>query len=140
MGTWGAGSFENDEASDWAADLIDGGDVAMIRDTLATAARCPGDEYLETDEGATALAAGEVVAAAAGRPLRKLSLGGSGEEALAWASAYPAAGTVALVELAEVALERVAAGESELHERWAGDADAREWFAAVEDLRTRLAG
>ena len=144
MGAWGAGSFENDAASEWAADLADGGDVAMVTDTLTTAAACPPDEYLESDEGAEALAAAEVVAAAAGRPPRAVAMGSSGPHALAWAAAHPGAGSTALVELALAAVDRVDATESELQELWSADdspgAGSREWFGEVEDLRTRLAG
>lgn len=142
MSAWGAGSFENDAASEWAADLADGGDVEMVRDTLMTAARCPADEYLERDEGAEALAAAEVVAAAAGRPVKAVPMGSSGPHALAWAAARPGAGKADLVELALEALERVEGAESELQERWSAESGvgAREWFAELEDLRNRLAG
>lgn len=144
MGAWGAGSFENDIASEWAADLADGGDVEMVRDTLTTAAACPRDEYLESDEGAEALAAAEVVAAAAGRPVKAVAMGSSGPHALAWGRAHAAAGKPELVELALAALERVEGPESELFELWSADdsrgAGSREWFAELEDLRNRLAG
>lgn len=146
MGAWGPGSFDNDIASDWAADLADGGDVAMVRDTLTTAARCPGDEYLESDEGAEALAAAEVVAAAKGRPLKAVPMGTSGPHALAWAAAHPGAGHADLVDLALEALDRIEAEESELAELWAQEtvagvgAAGPEWHSEVEDLRNRLAG
>ncbi len=144
MGAWGAGSFENDIASDWAADLADGGDIDMVRDTLYTAAACPAEEYLESDEGAEALAAAEVVAAAKGRPLGAIAMGSSGPHALAWAKAHPAAGKADLVALALDALDRVEGAESELSELWAAElgagAGSREWFGEVEDLRNRLAG
>ncbi len=146
MGAWGAGSFENDIASDWAADLADGGDVAMLRDTLTAAATCPQDEYLESDEGAAALAAAEVVAAAAGRPVRSVAMGNSGPHALAWGKNHPAAGKDDLVELALAALDRVEGPESELQELWSAEqsagagAGSREWFAELEDLRNRLGG
>ncbi len=144
MGAWGAGSFDNDSASEWAADLADGGDLAMVRDTLATAARCPADEYLESDEGAEALAAAEVVAAALGRPVRQIAMGTSGPHALAWGRGHAGAGKPDLVELALEAIERVEAAESELQELWSAEegpgagASARDWFAEVEDLRNRL--
>ncbi len=146
MGAWGAGSFENDIASDWAADLADGGDLEMVRATLETAARCPADEYLESDEGAEALAAAEVVAAAKGRALKSIAMGSSGPHALSWAAAHAGAGKDELVELALEALDRVEGAESELAELWAGEqsagagASAREWHSEVEDLRNRLAG
>ena len=146
MGTWGAGSFDNDVASDWAADLADGGDIAMVRDALVTAARCPADEELGSEEGTQALAAAEVVAAAAGRPLRAIPMGSSGPHALAWARDRGAAGKADLVELALEAVDRVEGPASELRELWSAEEDqgdgasAREWFAAVDDLRDRLSG
>ncbi|MCW3010141.1 MAG: hypothetical protein JWO90_545 [Solirubrobacterales bacterium] len=144
MGAWGAGSFENDIASDWAADLADGGDLEMVRATLETAARCPPDEYLESDEGAEALAAAEVVAAAMGRPVRAIEMGTSGPHAVAWGKAHGAAGKPDMVELALEAVDRVDGPESELQELWAAEtgtgagASSREWFSEVEDLRNRL--
>ena len=144
MDPWGAGSFENDVASEWAADLADGGDVEMVREALTTAARCPADEELEAEEGSAALAAAEVVAAAAGRPLRSVAMGSSGPHALAWAAVHPGAGDAELVELAQDAVERVSGEASELAASWAAEAGAgdgsREWFGEVEDLRARLSG
>ena len=144
MGAWGAGSFENDAASDWAAALADGGGLEMVRDALTIAATCPIDDELESDEGAEALAAAEVVAAAAGRPLKAVAMGSSGPHALAWAGSHPGAGKEEFLELALAALERVEGAESELSEQWSADEGAgdgaREWFAEVEDLRNRLSG
>lgn len=144
MGAWGAGSFENDAASEWAADLADGGDLEMVVETLSTAARCPPDEYLESDEGAEALAAAEVVAAATGRPPRVVPMGTSGPHALAWGKAHAAAAKEDVVDLALEAVDRVEGPESELHELWAAEESpgaglsSREWHSEVEDLRNRL--
>lgn len=144
MAAWGAGSFENDAASDWAADLADGGDLEMVRAALETAARCPADEDLESDEGAEALAAAEVVAAAMGRPVKSIAMGTSGPHAIAWGRSHGAAGKADLVELALEAVDRVDAAASELQEQWSAEestgagAGSREWFSEVEDLRNRL--
>jgi hypothetical protein len=144
MDVWGAGSFENDVASDWAGDLADGGDVAMVRAALSTASTCPGDEALEAEEGAEALAAAEVVAAAAGRPVKAVAMGSSGPHALAWAAGHTGAGSAELIALALDAVDRVGATASELQERWSAEedvgAEGREWFGELEDLRNRLAG
>ena len=137
MGTWGAGSFDNDAASDWAAELADGGDLELVRATLETAARCPLDEYLESDEGAEALAAAEVVAAAMGRPVRSIEMGTAGPHAVAWGRAHAAAAKQDVVDLALEAVDRVDAAQSELQELWS-DAEDAEWFSEVEDLRNRL--
>ena len=146
MAAWGAGSFENDVASEWAAELADGGGVEMVRDALATAARCPSDEELESDDGAAALAAAEVVAAAAGRPLKAVAMGSSGPHALAWAASHAGVGQDDFVDLALEALDRVEGAASELAELWSAEdspgagASGREWHSEVEDLRNRLSG
>ncbi|MBA2349680.1 MAG: DUF4259 domain-containing protein [Solirubrobacterales bacterium] len=141
MSAWGPGSFDNDIASDWAADLADGGGLEMVRESLRTAALCPLEEYLESDEGSEALAAAEVVAAAGGRPVKSVGMGTAGPHALAWAKGHKGAGSDAMVELAQEAVERVSGPESELVELWgaAAAAEAREFFAELEDLRARLA-
>ncbi len=144
MGAWGAGSFDNDIASDWAADLADGGDLDMVRDTLSTAARCPADEYLESDEAAEAIAAAEVVAAAMGRVVKAVEMGTSGPHAIAWGRSHAAAGKQDMVDLALEALDRIEGAESELAELWSAEESpgaglsSREWHAEVEDLRNRL--
>lgn len=142
MSAWGPGSFDNDIASDWAADLADGGGLEMVRESLEAAALCPADEYLESDEGSEALAAAEVVAAAGGRPVKSVGMGTSGPHALAWAKGHKGAGAEEMITLAQEALARVTGGESELAEHWGGasSTEAREWFAEVEDLRARLGG
>ena len=65
MGAWGTGSFENDDAMDWVADLEGSDDLAIVVETLSRVADA-GDDYVETPEGAAAVAAAEVVAALLG--------------------------------------------------------------------------
>lgn len=141
MSAWGPGSFDNEIASEWAADLSDGGGLEMVRESLRTAALCPLDEYLESDEGAEALAAAEVVAASGGRPVRSVGMGTAGPHALAWGKAHKGAGSDVMVELAQAAVERVSGPESELVELWgaATEQEARDFYAELEDLRARLA-
>ena len=70
MGAWGAGVFANDAAADWADDLVRGGSADVVRAALAAAAERSPEADLDADEGCEALAAAEVVAATAGRPLQ----------------------------------------------------------------------
>jgi hypothetical protein len=137
MGTWGAGSFANDIAADWAGALD--GTAETVRETLATAGDAPVGGYLGADEGVEAIAAAEVVAAAAGRPCESDAYS---REAIAWATRHPELGEQAFVTLALRALDRVAADDSELRDLWFedGDESAREWKAAVDELRARLRG
>jgi hypothetical protein len=137
MGAWGSGSFANDMAADWAAELIADGSLETVRDALAAAAGTAPDDYLESPEGSEALAAAEVVAAAAGRPLDPNP---DTEGALEWAADHPEAATQELLALARSAVGRVAAEGSELRELWleAAPQDARDWQAALAALQHRL--
>src|SRR5437868_15092915 len=66
MGTWGSGSFENDDASDWIADFCDDPDKELIPDALSTVAEMDADEYLEAPDCSVGIAAAEIVAALKG--------------------------------------------------------------------------
>jgi len=63
MGAWGEKAFENDSALDWLAEF-EGRGLAMLRETLSNVASFHADEYLDVDDGAPAIAAAEIVAAA----------------------------------------------------------------------------
>ncbi|MCM4078238.1 DUF4259 domain-containing protein [Paractinoplanes hotanensis] len=64
MGTWDVGPFDNDTAADWCGDLDEAAPeqrAGLIRDVLSRVAE-HGDEYLDSDEAAKAIAAAAVVA------------------------------------------------------------------------------
>ena len=84
---------------------------------------------MESPEGAEALAADEIAAAAAGAPI---DANASTERALEWASAR--AGLAELIPVAIRAVDRVVADDSEL---WT-EGDDLAWLKATDDLRTRL--
>ncbi|GAA3537664.1 DUF4259 domain-containing protein [Kribbella ginsengisoli] len=132
MGTWDATVFGNDAAADWAAGLVDAGDEQLVRDALERAVGPDCVHYLEYSEGVEALAAAEVVAAAAGRATASNPYN---EKALGWAVGR--SGLVELIPLAVRAAERVIAENSELRELWA-EPDDPAWAAAVQDLLGRL--
>lgn len=129
MGAWGAGSFENDTASDWAYDLTDAADATPIIEAFAAVIEC--EEYLDADEASQAVAAAEVVAALCGRPSSALP-----DEVVAWVQAHTGALTPELPALAASALERITA-DSELKELWE-EAGPDEWYGAIADLKRRL--
>jgi hypothetical protein len=139
MGAWGTGSFENDMAADWGGDLAEDGTPETVRETLIAVAQTPRDAYLESPEASEALAAAEVVAAAAGRPVAATPYS---ENALAWADRHPEIATAEFLSLARAAVDRVSGAESELRELWldAAPDDARGWADEVADLRRRLGG
>ncbi|MET7281787.1 DUF4259 domain-containing protein [Kribbella sp. NPDC005582] len=132
MAAWDATVFGNDDAADWAGDLADAGEDQRVAEALERAAGTARGEYLEASEGAQALAAAEIVAAAAGAPT---GVSPYNERALAWASGR--AGLVELIPVALRAIDRVVADDSELAELWE-EADDPAWLKAVDDLRARL--
>ena len=129
MGAWGSGSFENDDAADWVADL---GTVAPedLKKILAQAADDP--EYLEAPAASVAVAAVEVIAALGGSA-------GAGTPAaiVEWVKKNPTAGSPELKALALHALDRVRRN-SELKDLWHEADGLNDWTASLQDLQTRL--
>lgn len=62
MGSWGDGPFQNDAALDWLSEVESRG-VEAVREALSRAVRTPDGAYLDADDGASAIAAAELVAA-----------------------------------------------------------------------------
>jgi hypothetical protein len=131
MGAWGSGSFENDDAGDWAFDLEEEG-VKIIESALNAVAS---EDYVEAPECSCAIAAAEVVAAAVGRPTSADTC----DEVEQFLAGKPAIGQD-LVDLAKKAMARVLADDSELRELWEESDSFDEWKAIVTDLQARLEG
>lgn len=128
MGTWGHGSFHNDDAADWLYELDEGG--LDVVDAALQAATLGG--FLTAPEGCTALAAAEVVAAMRGRPAADLP------EALhAWLRQRRAPPSAGLVARAQKAVAAVLA-DSELADLWRESGRFEAWDAVVRDLAARL--
>jgi hypothetical protein len=134
MGAWGAKAFENDAALDWLAELEVRG-VLALRAVLSGVAELERDEYLDQEEGSTAIAAAEVVAAALGRGRDRVH-----PEANAWLDAN--AGEIVAEDLdpARRAVERVLAENSELRDLWDENGPHAAWHADVGALLLRLGG
>lgn len=130
MGTWGPGSFDNDDASDWIADFCDNPDETAITDTLLAVINTDG--YLDASECFSGIAAAEVIAALKDAPNPNLS--GEAKECIA---ALQTNADDDKVTLALSVIERIRA-ESELKELWEESEDASEWYQALDDLEQRL--
>jgi hypothetical protein len=131
MGAWGSGPFDNDDASDWVYELEGADDLSLCRDALEEAALVSG--YLDVGEGTKALAAAEVVAAAAGRRGSDLP-----EDVDAWLDTIRPEPTPDDLALARRAVERVKGNDSELAELWAESDASTEWLGLVDNLLKRL--
>jgi len=128
MGAWGTGSFENDDAADWLAEL---GSIAPddLTHILVQTADSPG--YLEAPASRIAVAAAEVIAALNGSPTEEVP-----PEIVKW-TANRQASTPELKALALRALERVRKN-SELKDLWLEADGLNDWIAAIQDLQTRV--
>ena len=133
MGTWGIGSFENDDAADFMIDVLDSGDLSLIREVLDNV--LTSTEYVEAPDATLAIVAAEIVAAARGRP----TLAAQQEEGVAdWLARVRPAIDIDLVRQARDALARIVADNSELRELWEETDEAPAWRAVVDELATQL--
>jgi hypothetical protein len=131
MGAWGSGPFENDDAGDWVYDLEGADDFALLHDALDVAKT----RYLDSGEGAVAVAAAAVVAAA----LDPAAADGLPEDVRAWLDAHARQVEPSDARLAVAALDRVLGERSELAELWDEAPDGPAWREGVVVLRGRLA-
>lgn len=131
MGAWGTGTFDNDDAADWAYELEDASELTPARQALA--ATMDTDGYLEIPEGACAVAAAGVVAASFDGNLKGLP-----EHVAEWIDDHPDLAGRADARLAVDALERVMSEESELRNLWADAPEGAQWAEGIEKLRHRL--
>ncbi len=134
MGAWGTGLFENDDALDFAGDVVERGGLALVENVLDEILDM-GPEYLEAPDAEQALVAAEIVAALAGRPAPDYP-----DELAEWLDELDAVPDEALVDTARRAVQRVLTPPSELLELWeeAGEDDYAEWRVGVESIAARL--
>ncbi|MCX5078449.1 DUF4259 domain-containing protein [Streptomyces sp. NBC_00424] len=132
MGTWDIGPFENDMAADFAYTLDETAKdkrESLVRATLTRTIQTR--DYLESPEGAEAVAAVALIAAQCpgGEPI-STSYGPD--------EAFP---TFAddLQPLAVEALDRVVAEASELAELWDETPDGPRWRQSISSIRAVLA-
>ena len=130
-GAWGTGSFENDDALDWAAQCTQSSGPPAVAAALKAALSA---DFIEAPDGAMAIAAAEVVAAARGKPGAKLP-----DTLRAWLQRQPQSQIARLAPLAQQALARVngSADQSELKQLWSGK-DAQTWNKLMANLAARL--
>jgi hypothetical protein len=128
---WGAGIFQDDLATDFAAQIVEGG-LAVLRRAFDDAGQAKG--HLLHEPAVRTLIAAEVLAALGGRPAKALPT-----ELQDWISGRqgePIPDT--LWPLSRVAVERVK-DDSEISELWARSDGFAGWIDKVDDLLGRLA-
>lgn len=134
MGTWSHEPFGNDTANDWAYDLEETKDLALIKCVFDGVLEL-GDEYLEADQACEAVAAAEVLAKILGRGTQTDTYTEKVDEWLQTISEQPSAD---LLNKAKQVLRRVLAEDSELKELWEESDDAEAWRDNIQTLIARL--
>lgn len=133
MGAWGLGSFENDEAADFLAEVTGSGDLSLIREAIDNVVTST--EFVEAPDACRAIVAAEVIAAALGRPTAEaLQQDGLSR----WLARIRPGIEPALAHAAQAALAQIVAPNSELLELWQDTDDLAEWKALVTDLKQQL--
>lgn len=134
MGTWDVGSFDNDDAADWAYELEDCGDLSVIENSIAGVLD-PGDDYVDAPVAAEAIAAIEVLARLQGNWGERSAYT---ETVDAWVERVRLAVPVTLAKQAVHALDRIIGEQSELRELWEESEEFDAWMASVAELRSRV--
>jgi hypothetical protein len=135
MGAWGVNTFDNDTACDWKYGLEDVDDLSLVRETLRRVLAV-GNEYLDSDDACEGLAACEVIARLRGGWGVRDAYTESLDE---WVVNHPIQPPTDLVNQALAVIDRVLTPPSELMELWDESGEIKEWYEAVDDLRSRVA-
>ncbi|WP_262446282.1 DUF4259 domain-containing protein [Acinetobacter junii] len=134
MGTWSHESFGNDTANDWAYELEDATDFAVIEAALQVALD-EGDEYLDADLAMEAIAAVEVIAKRLGKGTQSDVYTEKVDQWLETISEQPSDD---LLSLAKRVLERIVADDSELKELWLESDEYELWLGNIQQLNDAL--
>jgi hypothetical protein len=134
MGSWGVGSFENDNAVDWTYGLEGKSDLSYVEATLDKVLNL-GPSYLEAPDAQEAIAAAEAVARLLGRFAVRDAYTKSIDD---WVSQVSVRPSSQLIERARRALERIQQEPSELLELWNESAEAKAWKDSVAALALRI--
>jgi len=134
MGAWGERAFQNDSALDWLAQLEAAG-VDILRKTLTRVADTEEDDEVDVDDGTSAIAAAEVVAAALGGGRDRVT-----KEVSVWLDRHQSSLGAQDMALAKQAVKRVLAARSELRALWDEGGPDNAWHEDVRVLLSRLTG
>jgi hypothetical protein len=133
MGAWGIGSFQNDDALDWVAELEDSRGLKVVKAALREVVDA-GDGYLEITPASRGVAAAEVVAGLNDAPGDDLP-----EEVENWIEEQRGRSNADLSALALEVLMRIRT-KCELYELWMEAADGKSWLEGITKLEERLRG
>lgn len=129
-GAWGPGNFDNDDALDWAGQCAASKGAGVVAATLQSALQAG---EIEAPDGAMAVAAAEVVAAAKGKPGKALP-----RVLRDWLERQSKADIARLAPIARKAIVRVKDPKlSEMAQLWHESSD-KQWLNMMAELEIRL--
>jgi hypothetical protein len=135
VGAWGPGSFQNDTALDFLENVLRGGSIRLVVDTLAAAGNMPSNQELDIQVAEKVLAASELIAVGYGRDPRELP-----ENAQAWVRDHHGQLSASMLALASRAVKRVVHELPSYRDLWFDPEKAEAWSSNVQSLAEWLAG
>ena len=130
MGAWDIGNFDNDDAMDFVSEITESDDLELVHDAITSV--IDNYIYIEGDEAAKALVAGEVVALIKGNPAEKVP-----DALKAWQQEHKFSVDDDTQNRALEAVRRVLR-DSELQDLWEESDEYEAWLAVIEGLIERL--
>ena len=134
MGAWGTGTFENDTACDFAAEVAGGSDLAKIESVIDQVLKA-GSGYVEAPDAEEALAAADIVARLKGNFGPETAYTKDVDN---WVRSATLTVSAGLLDKSRRAVSRVLAPPSELLELWSDAEEFAIWKSAVDDVVRRL--
>jgi hypothetical protein len=128
MPGWGTGSFENEGAQTFLAQLKS----SRIDDLSPILTSAADQDYVDAAEGCTVIVVAEIVATAKGNPPEAVP-----SQIVEWIAQIEGRPSAQMSELARRAVEKVRTN-SELKDLWLEAEGLNEWSAVLRDLEKRL--
>jgi len=135
MGAWSHEPFGNDTACDWSYTLLESDDLAVI-EALLDEVLSDENEYLDADMASEAVAAIEVLAKLLGKGTQSDTYT---EDIVEWVKEHGERPSAALLQKAQLAIERIMSPGSELLELWEEGDDGEPWKLSLQQLLAALA-
>ncbi len=134
MGAWGKGTFENDKACDFAANVAEGSGLVLLEQALDRVLASEAT-YLDASDAEKGLAAADIVARLKGSPGDQTSYTARID---AWIERSKSKPSDALIEKARRSIARILTEPSALLELWQDSGDLEVWKQSVDEVSRRL--
>jgi Domain of unknown function (DUF4259) len=130
----GKGTFENDTACDFAANVAEGNGLVILEQALDRVLASESN-YLEAPDAEEGLAAAEILARLNGSPGAQTAYTAKID---AWVERLKSTPSEPLIEKARRSITRILIEPSELLELWQDSGDFEVWKGSVEEVSRRL--